>query len=254
MRKQRVIFVLFCLAFWGMNSCESSDTTSSKSDETQETSQSENGSETSNIESEKEEEGQQSAKISIPKGYIVFDSIRGDLNGDGQNDRVYIVKGTDPKNWEMNQFDEKVDRNRRGILVYVTNDNGLQLVTENLDCFSSENEDGGVYFPPELTVEIKKGKLFVNYGHGRYGYWSYNFRYQEGKMKLIGFDRSENMGPIVHHSSSYNFLSGKKLEKENINFYSDNPENEVFKETWSDLPKKQLISLSSIEDFDGLSF
>ncbi len=73
-------------------------------------------------------------------------------------------------------------------------------------------------------------------------------------MKLIGYDQSENMGPVVHYLSSYNFLTGKKQEKENINFYSENPENEEFKETWSDLPKKELITLSSIEDFDELYF
>ena len=43
------------------------------------------------------------------------------------------------------------------------------LATKNYDCFSSENEDGGVYFAPELDISIEKGNLYVHYGHGRYG-------------------------------------------------------------------------------------
>ena len=37
----------------------------------------------------------------------------------------------------------------------------------------SLNEDGGVYYPPELAVEIKIAELKFLYGHGRYGYWEY---------------------------------------------------------------------------------
>ena len=38
---------------------------------------------------------------------------------------------------------------------------GYQLTDRNYDCFSSENEDGGVYYPPELWIEFEKGNLIV---------------------------------------------------------------------------------------------
>ena len=114
----------------------------------------------------------------IPKGYTEFKKYSGDLNKDGLKDCVLIIKKTDSANVVMNRFDKKVDRNRRGIIVLFKNANGYKFADKNLDCFSSENEDGGVYFSPDLWIEIKNEKLYVHYEHGRYGYWQYTFRFQ----------------------------------------------------------------------------
>lgn len=57
----------------------------------------------------------------------------------------------------INRFDEKVDRNRRGIIVLLSNIEGFDVAVKNYNCFESENEDGGVYFPPQLSIEIEKG-------------------------------------------------------------------------------------------------
>ena len=186
--------------------------------------------------------------------YAIFDKIFGDLNDDGQEDCIVITKGTDPNKVVLDEYFGEMDRNRRGIIILFKDGNTYEQIAKNENCFSSENEDGGVYFPPELGIEIKKGKLYVNYAHGRYGNWKYTFRYQENDFKLIGYDQTDMQGPILHYSYSYNFLSGRKLTKENINFYSENPENEELKETWEDLKKSKLISLSSVEDFDDLHF
>ena len=104
--------------------------------------------------------------------------MTGDLNKDGFEDCVLVIKKKDSANVVMNRFDKKVDRNRRGIIVLFKKERGYELADKSLDCFSSENEDGGVYFPPELWIEIKNNKLYVHYGHGRYGYWEYTFRFQ----------------------------------------------------------------------------
>jgi len=71
--------------------------------------------------------------------------------------------------------------------VLLNSANNYQLALENYDCFSSENEAGGVYFAPELWVKIEKGNLYINYSHGRYGYWSYTFRFQDSDFALIGY-------------------------------------------------------------------
>ncbi len=187
----------------------------------------------------------------IPKEYIEFEKYFGDLNNDGLEDCVLINKKTDPVNIVTNRFDKKVDRNRRGIIVLFKSEKGYQIADKNYNCFSSENEDGGVYFPPELWIEIKNNKLFVHYGHGRYGYWKYTFRFQNSNFELIGYDASSNHGPIVNEITSINFLTKKKLIKENIN---DNDEGgeEKFKETWSTITIENLIKLSEIKDFDKL--
>ena len=107
----------------------------------------------------------------IPKGYVEFEKYFGDLNKDGLKDCVLIIKKTDSTHIVTNHSGQNVDRNRRGIVVLFKNTNGYQLADKNYNCFSSENEDGGVYFPPDLWIEIKNEKLYVHYGHGRYGYW-----------------------------------------------------------------------------------
>ena len=187
----------------------------------------------------------------IPTGYSEFEKHFGDLNKDGLNDCVLIIKNTDTANIVTNRFDKKVDRNRRGIIVLFKNKKGYQLADINFDCFSSENEDGGVYFPPELGIEIKNNKLYFLYGHGRYGYWKYTFRFQKSNFELIGYDSSSDRGPITMSETSINFLTRKKLIKENIN-KNDEGGEENFKETWSDIEIGNLIKLSEIKDFDGL--
>ena len=187
----------------------------------------------------------------IPKCYTEFKKYSGDLNKDGLEDYVLIIKKTDSANVVMNRFDKKVDRNRRGIIVLFKNANGYELADKNLECFSSENEDGGVYFAPELWIEIKDNKLYIHYGHGRYGYWKYTFRFQKSNFELIGYDSSSNRGPVTNRETSINFLTKKKLTKENTNENAEGGD-EIFKENWNDIEIDNLIKLSEIKDFDEL--
>nr|WP_042296780.1 hypothetical protein [Nonlabens ulvanivorans] len=187
----------------------------------------------------------------IPENFKKFETIYGDLNKDGLEDCVLIIKKVDTTQTVVNQYDKKVDRNRRGIIVLFKNENGYQLADQNLDCFSSENEDGGVYFPPDLWIYIKDNKLHVHYGHGRYGYWDYTFRFQNSNFELIGYDSSSNRGPVTLRETSINFLTKKKLVKVNTNENSEGGD-ESFEETWSDIEIDHLIQLSQIKDFDAL--
>ncbi|WP_053975538.1 hypothetical protein [Mangrovimonas xylaniphaga] len=187
----------------------------------------------------------------IPNGYTEFEKYFGDLNQDGLEDCVMIIKKSDPTNIVTNRFGKKVDRNRRGIIVLFNNGNDYQLADKNYECFSSENEDGGVYFPPELWIEIKNEKLYVNYTHGRYGYWEYTFRFQNSNFELVGFDSTSNHGPVTNKKTSINFLTKKKLIKENTNENAEGGD-EIFNETWSNIEIKHLIKISDIKDFDEL--
>ena len=186
----------------------------------------------------------------IPPKYVLFEVLKGDLNKDGQADVVLIVKNTDPNMWLENQFGERVDRNRRGIMVLLNENGKYQKVVQNLAAFSSENEDGGVYFAPELAPSIEKGLLKIHYAHGRYGYWRYTFRLEGRDMRLIGYDDSDNHGPYIHSQTSINFLSQKKLLRENLNQDYEDDETR-FKETWSRV-NAAPIYLSKIKDFSEL--
>ena len=190
----------------------------------------------------------------VPEGYVIFDTIYGDLNKDSKEDCILIIKGTDETEFIDDEYRGELDVNRRGIIVLLKEEGNYDVTVKNVDCFSSENEDGGVYFAPELNVYVEDGKMFVHYAHGRYGYWKYTFRYQQDDLELIGYDNSENYGPIVSTIESYNFLSKRKLVKENTNVNAETEEDEVFEETWSDIEVNELIKLSTIDDFDGLYF
>ena len=197
----------------------------------------------------------------IPKGYKLFEKISGDLNKDGLEDCVLIIKATRKDGFERDYEGKLIDRNRRGIIILFTEKNGYKLASKNYNCFSSENEDGGNYFSPELWVEERKGNLYLRYCHGRYGYWEYCFRYQNSDFMLIGYEVSHDRGPVVLFKTSINFLTGILYDDENINadkFDADSDDDseidEVFKRTVVKLKKKPLMKLSEIEDFDELRF
>ena len=190
----------------------------------------------------------------IPTGFVLFDEVEGDLNNDGRKDHVLIIKGTEKDKIVTDEYRGKLDRNRRGIIIlFKTEDNSYKKIVENNNCFSSENEDGGVYYAPEMEVSIDKKNLYVNYMHGRYGYWTYTFKYRSNDFQLIGYDASYNRGPIVQNETSINFLTGKKQIKDNIN-KNEEDRDEVFKETWSKVDIQKPVLLSEIKDFDELSF
>ena len=187
----------------------------------------------------------------VPKGYVIFDKLFGDLNKDGLEDCVIIIKGTDKSKVITDEYRSVLDRNRRGIIVLFNKDGNYEIASKNYSCFSSENEDGGVYYSPELDFEIKKGNLYINYAHGRYGYWSFIFRYQNSDFELIGYDSSNNTGPIVNSSTSINYITKKKIVNVNTNENAET-EGETFKETITKINASELLKLSEIKDFDEL--
>jgi hypothetical protein len=187
----------------------------------------------------------------LPKGYVVFEKIMGDFNKDGMDDCVLLIKGTDTSKVITDEYRGKLDRNRRGLIVLLNKKGKYELAIKNYDCFSSENEDGGVYFAPELSLEIKKGNLYVHYSHGRYGYWTYTFRFQKSDFELIGYDESDDHGPVVNSETSINFSTKIKQVKVNTNEDADSGE-EIFKTTSKKIKVDQPIKLSNLKDFGEL--
>jgi hypothetical protein len=186
----------------------------------------------------------------IPKGYVLFETVKGDLNKDSVEDCILIIKGTDKNKIITDEYRGKLDRNRRGIIILLRKNDRYELALKNYDCFSSENEDGGVYFAPELSVEMTKNNLLVHYGHGRYGYWEYTFRYQNSDFELIGYDATDG-GVVTNSTTSINFLTKRKQQKINTNENAQGGD-EVFKETWKRIIIDKPVKLSEIKDFDEL--
>ena len=187
----------------------------------------------------------------VPKNFVLTEKIYGDLNKDGIQDCILMLKGTDKKSFYKHEYRGELDRNRRGLIILFKENKTYKLIVKNVDCFSSENEDGGVYYAPELSVGINKGKLFVDYAHGRYGYWSYCFRFQNADFELIGYDSSSNRGPTVQNKTSINFVTKKELTSDNI-YKNEEDSTEVFVDTWRNLQIDKLLKLSEIKDFDEI--
>lgn len=187
----------------------------------------------------------------VPKGFSVFEKAYGDLNKDGEEDCILIIKKIDKENIITDEHRGKLDRNRRGIIALFKTKEGYELASKNNNCFSSENEEGGAYYAPELMVYAEKGNLNIHYAHGRYGYWKYIFRYQNSDFELIGYEDSSNTGPTVNSTTSINFSTKKKLTKINTNENAESGD-EVFESTWTAVTMPKLLRLSEIKDFDEL--
>lgn len=188
----------------------------------------------------------------IPAELVLIDEIWGDLNHDGFDDCVLFVKHSNKDSIVVNRFDKIVDRNRRGLIVLFQTTNGFELITQNLSCFSSENDDGGVYYPPQLNIFIDSSCLIIDYNHGRYGYWTYQFEYHENAFDLIHFNSSTNYGPVVQSTTTINFVSKQKIVKVNENRFEDTNE-EIYTTTTTTLVDTSHFQLSIITNFDELN-
>jgi len=174
--------------------------------------------------------------------FYSMEEFFGDLNGDGKNDRVTIIK-----NPLFASYDDP-EMIRRGILIAFNNNGNYEQALINQSCFSSENEHGGTYFAPELSIKIERGNLYISYDHGKYGNHTYTFRYQNADFELIGYDKmefhsSEEQDWIFTNTTSINFNTKRKQIKTET-------APEKVEETWENIVISKLVKLSDITDFD----
>jgi hypothetical protein len=190
----------------------------------------------------------------IPAGYRLIKEIRGDLNGDGADDYVLIIKATDKKMFrQYYDFDTLLDYNRSGIMIFFKDGDDYRLALENRKCFEAEFEDD-LHLTPALSVRIKKGNLYLAFGTGRakHGWVEYTFRYRDSEFELIGYDESE---PYNCTLVSINFLTKKQWtrrcildEGETMCFYPCS--DDKARETWNNITIKKSVTLREVVDFD----
>lgn len=197
----------------------------------------------------KAQQTQQDFSKFVPDTYKIVEKQYGDLNRDGLEDCVLLIRGTEKGLIVKDEYQGEVDHNRRGIIILFKKGRGYTPVVKNYDCFSSGNEDGGIYFPPQLSIGVQQGNLHIYYDHGRYGNWRYTLRYHNSDFELIGYDESDNEGPVVNSETSINFLTKRKKVKTNVNRASEGGD-EVFEESWSDVKTGRLQKLSEIKNFE----
>ena len=186
----------------------------------------------------------------FPSNFIVTDSIHGDLNGDKVPELILLIKDTKANKVVTDQFGEVVDRNRRGIIIQ--DGQHRKTILENLNCFSSENEDGGVYFPPELWINIEDQELSIHYSHGRYGYWIYTFMYRENAFQLIRYFSNSSRSPVIEKETKYDLIKGAIVTRTNTNQMAQTDGEEVYETEEISILVNEFIKLCEVTDFDFL--
>ncbi len=151
----------------------------------------------------------------VPRGWIIEEQIKGDVNGDGREDvllkLVQDLPKTDPDG-------PGPDRARALVVVVKTSEGGWRnaaVADKLLQCTACGGAFYGVMDAP-ANVTIEKGVIVVNQDHGSREVTdtTYKFRYDEQPEKfiLIGFDyatRDRATGSVWTESTNY--ITGKRI-------------------------------------------
>ncbi|WP_431823226.1 hypothetical protein [Burkholderia sp. F1] len=155
----------------------------------------------------------------VPKGWKLEYQVKGDLNGDGRDDLVLVLRDNDPANVISHDgmCESPFDANPRILVVAFAQPDGrytLALRNETLiptrdtPCMDDMLQDGGVSVGRgALRVTLSR---FSSFGGWEMGSTTYTFRWQDGNFMLIGYDESSvmrNSGDV--RTLSVNFSTGK---------------------------------------------
>jgi hypothetical protein len=191
---------------------------------------------------------QLSSSSSLSETYKIIEELFGDLNKDGLDDKVQIVKGIDRSKIEKDEAGNEKDLNRRGVIISFRKGDSYELALKNISCFSSENEGGGV-----LRCQIVKGTVRFYDEHRRY-YCTYVFRYQNNDFELIGYEFvSLKRSHAIENGKSVNFSTRKMLTRRNRNENPDDDSEKDIESKWEDFTMPSLYKLSKIADIDALA-
>ena len=191
----------------------------------------------------------------IPGGYGIYEKLSGDLNADGVQDSIIVVKAKDSTKVVENRYGQLVDRNRRGLLIFLNKKDQWEPIVQNMDCFASENEEGGNYYAPQLSFAIEANQLKVNYEHGRYGRWTYTFEFNIADFDLVYYEHYASNPGTTHDIAitKIDFTSKEKIVEEIDWEQTDEDANDpVYRKTVTPLKEAGFIKLSEIDDFEGL--
>ena len=199
-------------------------------------------------------------KVSLSNQTALYDAIKGDLNKDGIDDVAVVTQETFKEKFmpfsdgcDESTKDDKwcqiVNKNRRGVVILLSNGDKYEAVVTKSDIFESPNEDGGAYFPPELVVEIKNSELKFFYSYGKYGYWEYVFALDGKDFKLVRYFSSDNNGPKPEHIVQMDFIN-HMLEKSANLLYQGNEEYKRYEECIEKY--KSLYDVQEEDDYDAI--
>ena len=191
----------------------------------------------------------------MPRQWKLTDKAVGDLNGDGVQDAALVLWMNDPRNRIHPSFDPKTRYDTNPLMLVVlfgSKSGGYDLAAANHKLIPrrvNPNQD-----PPFNDVVITHGVLrvkmheFLEAGGWRSGTCSFAFRWEQGALRLIGFDRDaiiKNTGATEKVSVDYLARRMATTTGTMAGDVEDHTETTV-------LPKKPLLTFDHVGD--GLMF
>jgi hypothetical protein len=191
----------------------------------------------------------------VPKGWRLERKRIGDLNHDRLPDAVLVMRQNNPNNVLDNPEGmgvDKLDTNPRIVLVvFARASGGYQLMSNSHDLIPRNLEPVNDDPFEDVVLKANTFKVVLHF-FASAGTWytsqtSFLFRYQNGCVRLIGYDQSEyqrNTGQTSE--TSVNYLTGK-IKK------NTETQPSIFEVKWSTLktnPKMCLENLGDGWDFD----
>ncbi|RYD96210.1 MAG: hypothetical protein EOP61_18390 [Sphingomonadales bacterium] len=187
-------------------------------------------------------------------GWALETSAEGDLNGDGRPDIAFVLRGAFTANRVKQEMCESpLDTNPRILGVAFAEEGGYRLVLANHTLIPRrENSCATDPFDP-AGFSIERGALRVgldrmmSMGGGDMGSTGFTFRWQEGAMRLIGWDYSN----VQRYSGAMVTLSLNYLTRR-AKTATGRTDSDKEKIVWSRLPAAPLLTLDAVGD--GLAF
>ena len=160
-----------------------------------------------------------SAEGFAPEGWRVEQAVEGDFSRDGRADLAFVLRKTDPAGIITREYFDPSDINPRiiGVALGSGRGGGFTLAAQDHRLIPMRDADGlNMQDPFEQGLSIMNGALvvqvylFMSAGGGDAGPYSFRLRYQDGAVRLIGYDH-ENVQRMSGETKtiSVNFLTGR---------------------------------------------
>ncbi|WP_421729368.1 hypothetical protein [Brevundimonas sp.] len=160
-----------------------------------------------------------SAEGFAPEGWRVEQAVQGDFSRDGKADLAFVLRKTDPVGIITREYFDPTDINPRiiGVALGSRPGGGFTLAAQDHRLIPTRDAEGlNLEDPFEQGLAISNGSLvvqvylFMSAGGGDAGPYSFRLRYQDGAVRLIGYDHVnvQRMSGATR-TISVNFLTGR---------------------------------------------
>jgi hypothetical protein len=201
------------------------------------------------------------AKGFVPRGWKLETQDTGDLDGDGLPDLAFALHQQDTRNIVPNGplCGDTLDTNPRILAVALAqHGGGYRLATQNHslvprrdnacaeDWFGSEGVTGGGMDVMRGTLRVRLGR-FMSAGGWSMGSITYTFRWQQGALRLIGYDYTN----VQRNSGEMDTLSINYLTRR-VKVGAGSIGDDNLTTRWSMIPAQPLLTIDEVGD--GLEF